>query len=1156
MPTDHLIQNRYQIVGTLGEGGMGIVYKAYDRLDKHYVALKQVLLPTYDLMFASKVETEDTEKLRLSLAQEFSILATLRHPHILNVLDYGFDEQGHPYYTMTLLDKAADFRTYALQQTTERKYRLLVQLLQAVHYLHRRNILHRDLKPANVLVTPQGQVKVMDFGLAKVTVQNARDSARVETGGTLLYMSPELVQGEQASVASDLWAVGIMAYEILLGRSPFSRDSVVRLLTEIMTQAIDFGGLSAEASEWLVRLLDKDPGQRPASAYDAMLALYKVRQLPIPEDDQAIRESFLQASTFVGRDAELTQLTDALQVIDAQNAFFLVGGESGVGKSRLLDELRIRALINKITVLRGQAVEGGGLTFQVWRPIVRRLLLMVKVTDLQAGTLKDLVPDVSELLDRDVPDAPELTGRAYQERMTLTIVDLLRTVERPLLLLLEDLQWAGQSLAPLQQILQVQKQLSALMVVANYRDDESPGLPDALNSMTHLKLERLDATAIKALSAAMLGSAGADKTVTQMLEKQSEGNAFFIIETVRALAEESGHLEQIGRATLPPNVFTGGMQTVMRRRLNKVDAQHHAIQTLAAVIGREIDAQLLEHRYNRASIDAWLNNAAEYGVVDVQDNTWRFAHDKLRETVIADVTAEAKPTLHYAAAEAIEAVYPDDATYHEPLLRHWREAGDLDKELSYLDPVARQMIDIQGTYAVAQDLLEHLLQRLPEDDPRRVMPLNWVANLHRRRGQYADARSSAERARQLAERTQDDSGLANALNNLGMVAFEQGDYDRAGDLYQPALAIRQQINDKRGIATSLNNLGTIAYYRGDQVRAVELYEQSLAIRQEIGDQRDMAGNLHNLGIIAHGQGMTERAIELYEQSLAIRRQIGDQNGTALSLHHLGMIAHDKGDYDRATDLHQQSLAIYERLGGRRGIAAGLYHLGMVAHDQGDYDRAIALYVPALALEHELGNPHGIASSLHYLGVIVAEQGNVDLARDFFQQSLTIARQVEDQALQSESLCYRAWVAFDRGDADAPRYFAQGLSIAHAAEILYLQLFNIAGFAAVLQQQGKLERAAELLGLVQQHPIVNPDVQKRRQAVMHQLETKLAHEDLQAALQRGTQLELGAVVANLLATYSDDTTHGTRRAEVSAVELETVIAKALALSNARDQSDRG
>src|SRR5262249_10571552 len=158
--------------------------------------------------------------------------------------------------------------------------------------------------------------------------------------------------------------------------------------------------------------------------------------------------SFLQGSQFIGREAELRTLRAELErVIEGGNAFYLIGGESGAGKSRLVDELRISALVSGATVLRGQAVEGGGLPFQLWRNIVRRLLLMVDVDDLQAGILKDIVPDIGDLLGRNVSDAAQLSGAEQQNRLAFTMMNLFKHCGQPLVILLEDLQWATDGLS-------------------------------------------------------------------------------------------------------------------------------------------------------------------------------------------------------------------------------------------------------------------------------------------------------------------------------------------------------------------------------------------------------------------------------------------------------------------------------------------------------------------------------------------------------------------------------------------------------------------------------------------------------------------------------------------------------------------------------------
>ena len=139
-PFTHL---RYQIKATLGKGGMGIVYHAFDRLTRQSVALKQVLVEP--LLLQHNLQGDDP---LLALATEFRVLAGLRHPHIVPVLDYGFDAARVPYYTMTLLEDAQPFIEYGKSADEATKTRLMVELLQALIYLHRRGIIHRDLKPS------------------------------------------------------------------------------------------------------------------------------------------------------------------------------------------------------------------------------------------------------------------------------------------------------------------------------------------------------------------------------------------------------------------------------------------------------------------------------------------------------------------------------------------------------------------------------------------------------------------------------------------------------------------------------------------------------------------------------------------------------------------------------------------------------------------------------------------------------------------------------------------------------------------------------------------------------------------------------------------------------------------------------------------------
>ncbi|MCA9999124.1 MAG: serine/threonine protein kinase, partial [Anaerolineales bacterium] len=209
------INGRYHLQEKLGQGGMGIVHRATDRLTGEIVALKQVFLPVEQIMFASRPIAQTNHELRLALAHEFQTLAGLRHPNIISVLDYGFDENKQPFFTMTYLENAQTILAAANGRSVSQKADLLIQILQALAYLHRRGILHRDLKPDNVLVVGN-TVRVLDFGLA-VTKEQATESV-----GSWLYMAPEVLLGQPASEASDLYAAGVLAYRLFANDHPFN----------------------------------------------------------------------------------------------------------------------------------------------------------------------------------------------------------------------------------------------------------------------------------------------------------------------------------------------------------------------------------------------------------------------------------------------------------------------------------------------------------------------------------------------------------------------------------------------------------------------------------------------------------------------------------------------------------------------------------------------------------------------------------------------------------------------------------------------------------------------------------------------------------------------------------------------------------------------
>jgi len=1106
------INTRYIIQEKLGAGAMGVVYQATDRLTGATIALKRVTISSSQLDFASWASLGDSSNVRLALAQEFRTLSSLRHPHIISVLDYGFDADRQPYFTMDLLEEAQTLLEAGENQPVEVQVKLLIQVLQALAYLHRRGILHRDLKPANVLVNGQGQVKVLDFGLS-TAVAHAKGTA-----GTLTYMAPEVLQGQAVSEASDLYAVGMMAYELFTGRYPFNMRNPSRLIAHIVTLPPDVSLIAnTKLADVVARLLAKDPAARYSDADAVIRALSAAIEQDPPPENSIIRESFLQAAQFVGRETELAQLTDALQeTMQGRGSAWLVGGESGVGKSRLLDELRTQALVAGALVLRGQAVEGGGLPYQLWRDVARLLVLQVPLNDLEAGVLKPLVPNIAYLLGREIPDAPELTGKSGEQRLTFTLIDLLKRHERPLVLLLEDLQWSTESLNPLQQMLLMRNQLPHLLLIATYRNDERPGLPDELAETQVLTLARLTQEAVATLAQSMLGSAGQRPDVVELLRKETEGNVFFMIETVRALAEEAGTLSAVGQEPLPTNVFAGGVQRLVERRLRRVPSTYRKLLEQVAVAGRAIDTAVLARLGGADDPAVFLQAGAETAVLEVVDGTWRFAHDKLREGLVRSLSDENRQQHHRTVAEAIEAVYPDDQAYDDVLMEHWRTAGDEARELHYLVPVVENMVNIRAQYGRADGLITRGLELLSSNDARAVTLLNNRSDIHYFRGEYNTAQEIAEAAQALAEKLSLSQELQIALANLASIFLAQSDLPAAHSNFQQSLTLARASNDVPGITLCLNGLGVAAHMEGDYPAARDYYQQSITLAQANSAIRWAGLGLNNMGIAAKDMGDYPAAYAAYQQALALWRETGEKHGIGTTLNNLGNLALNMGDYPASEDYNQQALSLRREIGDKHGIASSLHNLGETALSRGDYPAAHDYYQQSLTLVREFGHKHEMAILFANLGNVARLQGDYPAAREHYQQGLSLAREIEHKYSVALGLSGLSQTALEDQQTAFLPFLQEGLSVSLDLSLQPQLLHLLVMTGRWMAREGDAANAARLAGLVNVHPACSPTIRRELEKLNQELALLLPVEQIETFGVEGAALDLETTAREWLA----------------------------------------
>lgn len=1038
-----LIASRYEIIDTVGAGGMGVVYRVYDKLRRQQVALKQVLL------------SDDAQ--RLAITREFRTLSTLRHPNIVSVIDYGAHD-NQPYFTMEYLPDAQSLETYGDVGVGH-----IIQTLQALSYLHRRGILHRDLKPANVLLTADGVIKVLDFGLSTVI---SKGDVSQSTAGTLTYMAPEILQEGRPTVASDLWAIGVMLCEALTGHHPFDTSTSTNLLMSVITGTPTLSGMSAPLQAVVARLLAKDPTHRYATALEVIRDLCAATGIDYAAESVAQRESFLQAAAFVGRDAEYQQLVEALKITkNGANLFWLIGGEAGSGKSRLLDELRTQALVDGFMVLQGQAVEGGGLSYQLWREPARKLVIGAPMSDLTASVLKELVPDIATILAQSVADVPALEPKANRDRLMTALLERLKAQNSAVTIFLEDLHWGNESL-DLLKLLAPRLTALQVMIVASYRNDEKPALPNQFPDAKLLTLERLTIEAVAELSHSMIGAENATPELVERLSLETEGNVLFMVEVVRALAEEAGSLYDISRKSLPDKIFSGGMVAVLQRRLSRVPTWALETLQLAAVLGRVINIPVLKAA-GVNDIATWLQACADAAVLEPYNGEWRFSHDRLRQTVMNQATT--LPRLHECAATALESVYPDNVGYFAALAHHWRIAGDVEREAQYIIKAADHLITISDDYGRAEQLLQRGLDlNLPHT---RAELWLWSGILASKQGRLAESFTAFQNA---LDADPAPTLQALLLNRFGESCLRMGKHAEAEGYIQRAQAIAEHYNDQRNIGLSLNLLGIVSYYQGNPLEARAKFEQSLGIGRAIRHWHSISSSLNNLGNVTMAQGDFMAALQYLGESLSIERQMGNRSGAAGTLNNLSNASAALGDMAAARAYSEETLRIFREIGDKRGVSFSLESLGNLALQQGDIDTALETYQESLAICLEIGVVNISVYVEVGLGLVLLELGDTR----------------------------QAWLHFTS-------------ALRNALTLNMPALMVLALLGAMYLIEGQDERQAQWLGVISERGGLKITQDWRFKRKMAELSVSLGQAKLDESVEQGKSLDLNTVIDSVL-----------------------------------------
>ena len=724
---------RYRILDSLGKGGMGEVFLADDTQLGRKVAIK---------FLTEALEADPMARERLQ--REARSAAALDHPYICKIYEIATVD-GRTGIVMEHVSGETLQASLARGPVSPRRaLEIAGEIAEALDEAHKHRLVHRDLKPANVMLTGQGHVKVMDFGLAKAIesasgpLDNAETVGPVtESGvrvGTPGYMAPEQLLGGQTDTRSDIFAFGILLYEMLAGVHPFQRTSqsgtMAAILRDTPAPVTQYqGALPDSAKAALDLLLVKEPERRHQSFADVRADLKRLLDdlsgvtpmSGLAPTASAAETPSVRRTPFVGREAERAQIRSLLeQAVEGRGATVLVGGEPGVGKTRFTEELLREARERNCLALVGHCYETEGQPPFI--PFVELLERASKIVERAAfrEALGDAAPEVAKIapeLRRVFPDIPAPLELPPDQQRRFLFNAYQAFTERaaranPMVLVLEDLHWADEPTVLLMQHLAQHLAPLPLLVVGTYRDIElDVGRPWAkvLESLvrerlaTRITLRRLPETDVEQMLEALSGQPP-PAALAGVVYRETEGNPFFVEEVFQHLKEEGRIFDDAGRWRSDLDIdelqVPAGVRLVIGRRLERVSDDTRKALTVAAVIGRSFELAVLEAAAGIDS-DALLDALEEAeraqlitSATSGREIRYTFAHELIRQTLHATPSLPRRQRLHLRVANAIETAHAG-ATEKDAaaLAHHFYQAGsvaDAEKTLRYLKLAAKQ----------------------------------------------------------------------------------------------------------------------------------------------------------------------------------------------------------------------------------------------------------------------------------------------------------------------------------------------------------------------------------------------------------------------------------------------------------------------------------
>ncbi|HKP62935.1 MAG TPA: protein kinase [Polyangiales bacterium] len=701
--------SRYELQAELGGGGMAVVHLVLDRETGRRLALKRP---------QRRADLEQRRKYDELFAREFHTLAQLAHPRIVEVYDYGIDDQG-PYYTMELLDGGD------LQQLVPADWRRVCAIARdvcsALSLLHSRRIVHRDISPRNIRCTEDGTAKLIDFGAMTPM------GATKELVGTPVYCAPELLHMQPLDARTDLYALGATLYYALTGHHAYPARDFANLPNAWRFAIARPSELAPEVPEALdalvLDLLQLDPQSRPSHAAEVMQRLAAIEGKPVDEQ-LVVAQAYLATPAFVGREAELERVRErTLRAMRKRGGALLVRGVTGVGRTRFLDACVLSGKLLGATVLRADADDAEQGEYGAMRALLSQLLAAASAATKRAaaaepGILAHALPDLAEGSQPEAIDAIALRPR-LQSALRQLFVSVAET--HPLLIAVDDLDRLDEPSSAALALLANGLKKSGILIVASCETGGQPLSAAALRlyseAARELELEPLSLAEVKALLASIFGANAELDALVQRAFAVSHGSPRDVLRLAQHLVDRGVVRYQGGAWSLPNRIDAADLPSSVAQLLA---ARGQGLRDSARQLGCAF-ALCPEHSFSFDECVALgvepdparnardLEQLLKVEILRAAGERYMLSDRAFAGVLLADLPAQLLAAAHLRLAHVFEARGHEQ---HFRVAQHLLRAGERDRALDLF--VVHAMHSQQLTDASPEEFYK-LISSLPED---------------------------------------------------------------------------------------------------------------------------------------------------------------------------------------------------------------------------------------------------------------------------------------------------------------------------------------------------------------------------------------------------------------------------------------------------------